>query len=223
KVREAIGLMFNFEWSNETLFYGLYRRISSFWENSDLAATGLPSAEERALLEPFADQLPAGVLDAEPVMAPVSGERQLDRGNLRKAAALLDEAGWAVGDDGMRRNGNGETLKVEFLEDDPNFDRIVNPFIENLRALGVDASLSRVDPAQYTSRSRSFDFDIITDQFPTGYEPGAGLRQYFGTEGLADVFNTEGLSDPAVDALITKVIEAETRDGMHTAVKALDR
>ncbi|MEZ5777866.1 MAG: extracellular solute-binding protein [Paracoccaceae bacterium] len=223
RVREAIGLMFNFEWSNETLFYGIYRRINSFWENSDLAATGLPSAEELALLEPLKDQLPPGVLDQEPVMAPVSGPRQLDRGNLRKAAALLDEAGWKVGSDGMRRNDKGETLRIEFLEDDPNFDRVVNPFVENLRALGVDAALSRVDSAQYTSRSRSYDFDIITDQFPTGYEPGSGLKQYFGTEGLTDVFNSMGLSDPAVDTLITKVIEAKTKEEMHVAVKALDR
>jgi microcin C transport system substrate-binding protein len=222
-VREALGLMFNFEWSNQTLFYGLYRRINSFWENSDLAATGKPSPEELALLEPLRDQLPAGVFDEDAVMAPVSGDGQLDRGNLRKAAALLDQAGWAVGNDGMRRNEKGEMLVVEFLEDDPNFDRVVNPFVENLRALGVDAKLSRVDPAQYTSRTRSFDFDIITDQFPTGYEPGAGLRQYFGTEGLTDVFNTPGLSDPAVDALITKVIEADSEASLHVAVKALDR
>ncbi|MCB2110332.1 MAG: ABC transporter substrate-binding protein [Defluviimonas sp.] len=223
RVREAIGLMFNFEWSNETLFYGLYQRINSFWENSDLAATGLPDADELALLEPLKDKLPAGVLDQEAVMAPVSGARQLDRGNLRKAAALLDAAGWAVGSDGMRRNAGGETLRIEFLEDDPAFDRVVNPFVENLRALGVDASLSRVDTPQYTARSRSFDFDIITDQFPTGYEPGAGLKQSFGTEGLNDVFNTEGLSDPAVDALIEKVTLAKTRAELKVAVRALDR
>ncbi|MCV2867641.1 extracellular solute-binding protein [Defluviimonas sp. WL0002] len=231
RVREAIGLMFNFEWSNESLFYGLYKRINSFWENSELAPEGLPSPEELALLEPLRDQLPAGVLDQEPVMAPVSGNRQLDRKNLRKAAALLEEAGWIVGDDGMRRNARGEKLSIEFLEDDPAFDRVVNPFIENLRALGVDASLSRVDPAQYTKRVRSdsvnaaasFDFDIITDQFPTGYEPGAGLKQYFGSAGLTDVFNTMGLGDPAVDALIEKVITAQSKEEMHVAVKALDR
>jgi microcin C transport system substrate-binding protein len=223
RVREAIGLMFNFEWSNKTLFYGLYARVNSFWENSELAATGTPSPEELALLEPLADKLPPGVLDAEAVMAPVSGENQLDRKNVRKASALLNEAGWEVGDDGMRRNAKGETLKVEFLSDDPAFDRVVNPFVENLRKLGVDASLSRVDDAQYTDRSRHFDFDMITDQFPTGYEPGAGLRQYFGSEGLKDVFNSMGLADPAVDALITKVLEANTKADLYVSVKALDR
>ena len=232
RVREAIGLMFNFEWSNETLFYGLYTRINGFFDNSDLAPTGLPSPEEMALLEPLKDKLPPGVLDSEPVMAPVSGSQQLDRKNLRKASALLDEAGWTAGDDGLRRNAKGETLRVEFLEDNPTFDRILNPFIENLRALGVDAVLTRVDPAQMEARTRSngnadpekaYDFDIVTSQFPTGYEPGAGLKQYFGTEGLTDVFNVQGLSDPAVDALIGKVMEADTKAELHAAAKALDR
>lgn len=223
RVREALGLMFNYEWSNETLFFGLYKRINSFFENSDLAATGLPSPEELALLEPLRDKLAPGVIDAEPVMAPVSGERQLDRKNLRKAAALLDEAGWPAGADGIRRNDKGEALTVEFLSDDPAFDRVINPYIENLRALGVDAKLSRVDDAQYTRRTRDFDFDMITDQLPTGYEPGAGLKQYFGTAGVKDVFNTMGLSDPAVDALIDDVMAADTKAELHTAAKALDR
>jgi len=231
RVREAIGLMFNYEWSNQTLFYGLYQRINSFWENSDLAATGLPSAEERALLEPLKVQLPPGVLDQEPVMAPTSGERQLDRKNLRRAGELLDEAGWAVGSDGMRRNARGETLKVEFLEDDPAFDRVINPYVENLRALGVDAVLARVDDAQFTKRTRpdtanpgsGFDFDIITGQFPTGYEPDSGLVQFFGSRGVDDVFNRMGLADPAVDALIENVVRANTQAELHVAVKALDR
>lgn len=231
RVREAIGLMFNFEWSNATLFYGLYSRIDSFWENSSLDATGLPSPGELALLEPLKGILPPGVIDSEPVMAPVSGDRQLDRRNLRRAAALLDEAGWPAGGDGLRRNAAGERLRVEFLEDDPAFDRIVNPFIENLRALGVDAVLTRVDPSEYEFRTRgnredpskAFDFDIVTTQLPTGYEPGAGLIQYFGTAGKDDVFNLMGLSDPAVDALIAKVVGAERKSDMEVAARALDR
>jgi len=223
RVRQAIGLMFNFEWSNETLFYGIYERIHSFWENSELAAEGLPMPEELALLEPLAGLLPPGVLTEPVPMAPSSSPRQLDRDNLREASGLLDEAGWAVGSDGMRRNAAGETLKVEFLEDNPTFDRVINPYVENLRALGIDASLNRIDPAQYTNRTRAFDFDIMVDQFPMGYEPGAGLKQYFGTEGVSDVFNSMGLSHPAVDALIKVVLAAETREELHIAVKALDR
>ncbi|NHX27625.1 ABC transporter substrate-binding protein, partial [Escherichia coli] len=149
RVREAIGLMFNFEWSNETLFYGLYQRVNSFWDNTDMAADGLPGADELALLEPLADLLPPGVLDQPAALAPVSGERQLDRKNLRRASALLDEAGWDnVGKDGMRRNTAGETLRIEFLNDSQTFDRVINPYVENLRRLGVDAVHVRVDNAE---------------------------------------------------------------------------
>lgn len=223
RVREALGLMFNFEWSNETLFYGLYTRTNSFWDNSELAASGLPSPEELALLEPLADQLPAGVLTEPAVLAAPSGNSQLDRGNLRKAAALLDDAGWAVGDDGVRRNARGETLRVEILNDSQTFDRVINPYVENLRRLGVDAVHSRVDDAQFTNRERSHDFDMITDQLGQDYIPGSGLQQYFGSASTGDVFNSMGLQSPAVDALIGHVEAAKTREQMTTAVRALDR
>jgi len=224
RVREAIGLMFNFEWSNETLFYGIYERVNSFWENSDLAAEGLPSEAELALLGPLAADLPAGVLDSEAVMAPASGKRQLDRGNLRRASALLDEAGWVVGDDGMRRNAQGETLKVEFLNDSQTFDRVINPYVENLRRLGVDAVHSRVDNAQATNRERTYDFDMVTAQFPMDFIPDAGLRQFFGSEtAQTSTRNLMGLESPAVDALIDHVLAAEDEDELKTAVHALDR
>ncbi len=223
RVREALGLMFNFEWSNETLFYGLYARVNSIWENSDLAATGTPSPEERALLEPVAKDLPAGVLDAPAVVAPVSGARQLDRGNLRKASALLDAAGWEVGADGMRRNAAGQMLKVEILNDSQTFDRVINPYVENLRALGVDASMARVDDAQYENRSRSHDYDLITAHFGQGEIPGADLQQYFGSGSVDDVFNAMGLANPAIDALIAKVEAATTHEELVPRVHALDR
>ncbi len=223
RVREAIALMFNFEWSNETLFYGLYRRINSFWENSELAATGLPSAAELAILQPLADQLPPGVLDREPVNAPTSSTQQFDRANLRRAAALLEEAGWTVGADGMRRNAAGETLVVDFLNDSQTFDRVINPYVENLRRLGVDARHDRVDNAQAVNRERSKDFDLTTANYPMGYTPGSGLQQYFGSTSGDDAFNAAGLADPAVDALIKVVEAATTKEDLHTAVKALDR
>ncbi|MBS9717415.1 extracellular solute-binding protein [Pseudohalocynthiibacter aestuariivivens] len=224
RVREAIGLMFNFEWSNETLFYGLYERIHSFWENTELAASGMPSTAELALLEPLADLLPPGVLDSEPVLAPESRTRQFDRGNLRKASALLDEAGWIVGDDGLRRDANGRMLRIEFLNDSQTFDRVINPFVENLRRLGVDARHERVDNAQAINRERSHDFDFVTTQFPLGYIPGAGLRQYFGSA-TADtsVFNTMGLKNEAVDNLVAHVEAAQTQEELETAIHALDR
>lgn len=224
QVRQAIGLLFNFEWSNEQLFYGIYERVNGFWENSDLAASGLPSEAELALLQPLADSLPPGVLDAEPVMAPTSSNRQLDRRNLRAANALLDAAGWTVDpSDGMRRK-DGQTLRVEFLNDSQTFDRVINPYVENLRRAGIDAVHQRVDNAEATNRERSYDFDIMTDQFPMGYIPGAGLKQYFGSETAdSSVFNSMGLKSEAVDALIEHIIAAESQEELETGVKALDR
>ena len=225
RVREAIGLMFNFEWSNESLFFGLYERIHSFVENSYLEPEGPPSPEELAVLEPISDLLPPGVLDSEPVMAPTSrADQAFDRANARKAMALLDEAGWVVGDDGMRRNAAGETLKVEFLQRSPAFDRIVNPYVDNLRKIGVDAKLDRVDNAQWVDRRYAFDYDMVNDSLALGYEPGSNLAQMFGSEDADDsVFNSPGLKDPAVDALIEVIRRAETKEELDPAVSALDR
>jgi microcin C transport system substrate-binding protein len=224
RVRQAVGLLFNFEWSNESLFYGQYARINSFWENSELAAEGMPSEAELALLEPIADLLPPGVIDGEAVMAPVSGNRTLDRKNLRKASALLDEAGWTVSNDGLRRNAAGETLTIEIIEDSPTFDRVHLPFIDNLKAAGIDAIYSRIDPAQMTDRSRNYDFDMMVEQFPMSLEPSSGLKQYFGSE-TADqsVFNSMGLKSEAVDALIEHIVNAQNKADLATSVKALDR
>ncbi len=227
RVREAIGLMFNFEWSNETLFYGLYERINSFWDNSYLAATGLPTPAEKAILEPLADILPPGVLDSEPVTQYVSSPRRpLDRKALRKASDLLEAAGWTVGSDGMRRNARGELLTVEFLNDSQTFNRVINPYVENLKRLGVDARHTFIDNAQMQQRERppSYDFDIITGNLATSYIPGTELRQYFGSE-TADTstFNKTGLKSEAVDKLIDIVLAAKTQEELTTSVHALDR
>jgi microcin C transport system substrate-binding protein len=228
RVREALGLMFNFEWSNATLFYDLYARIHSVWENSYLAAEGVASPEEAAILQPLVDEglLPAAILSDAAVMAPASGDRQLDRGNLRKASALLDEAGWTVGADGMRKNAAGEPLRVEFLNDNQQFDRVISPYVENLRALGVDAYMTRVDDAQMESRTRppNYDFDIITGNARSSYIAGSELKQYYGSE-TADVsaFNTMGLKSPAVDRLIDVVLAADSNEALTIATKALDR
>ena len=228
RVRDAISMMFNFEWSNKTLFYGLYARINSVWENSWLAATGVPTPEEAALLQPLVDQglLDASILTDEAVMAPVSGDRQLDRGNLRKASALLDAAGWTVGAGGMRANADGAPLVLEFLSDNPQFDRVITPYVENLRALGVDAKLINVDNAQFETRVRppNYDFDIITDNARSNYFSGSELKQYYGSE-TADisVFNTMGLKNKAVDSLIETVMAASSNETLTVATKALDR
>ncbi len=223
RVRQAVGMMFNFEWSNETLFYNLNKRVNSFWDNSDLAASGTPSGAELALLEPLAADLPEGVLTEEAVVQPVSGKTQLDRKNLRAASKLLDDAGWITGSDGMRRNDKGETLKIEILNDNQSFDRVINPFVQNLRALGVDAVNARIDDAEMTTRTRSFDFDMVTDQLGQGYYIGGGTGQYFGSEGVGDVFNVAGVANPAIDALIEKGIATEDGEEMTTIIHALDR
>lgn len=230
RVREAIGLMFNFEWSNKTLFYDLYERINSIWQNTEMAATGTPTPEEIAILQPLVDEglLPASILTDEVVMAPVSTvERSLDRGNLRKASALLDAAGWEAGDDGMRRNDKGQTLKVEFVEDSPAFERVINPYVENLRALGVDAKLTLVDPAQMSQRSDppNFDFDIVVgNAINGGYEPGGELKQAYATVTVNNsTRNRAGLNNPALDRLTTVVEGARTRAELDVAVRALDR
>jgi microcin C transport system substrate-binding protein len=228
RVRQAIGLMFNFEWSNETLFYGLYDRVTSYWGNSFMEAVGTPSPAEVAILQPLVDEglLDASILTDEAVMPPVSGARQLDRGNLRQASALLDEAGWPVGDDGIRRNAKGEVLRIEFLEDSPSFDRVINPFVENLKTLGIDAVLTRVDNAQMEDRTRppKFDYDITNHFMQTNYFSGTELKQYYGAE-TADVssFNVMGLKSPAVDRLIDVVLAATTLESLTDATKALDR
>jgi len=224
RVREALNLMFNFEWTNQTLFFGLYSQGSSYWQNTDLAATGLPSEGELAILEPLRDQLMPEVFDKEVyTLAASDPDEPRDRKKARRALRLLKAAGWAPGDDGMLRK-DGKTLVVEFLNSSPLFDRIINPYVSNLRSIGVDARLNRVDNAQQTQRERDYDFDIITDHVPMNYEPGSGLRQYFGSESKDNsVFNPAGVGNPAIDALVETVINAETKDGMITAVKALDR
>ncbi len=228
KVREAIGMMFNFEWSNKTLFYGLYTRINSVWENSYLAATGAPSPEEIAILKPLVDAglEPASILTDPPIAAPTSGEGQLDRKNLRKASALLDDAGWKTADDGMRKNAKGETLKVDILNNDPAFDRVNTPFVENLKALGIDATLTDIDPAQYETRTTppSFDFDIITGHAQAGMEPGDEMEQFY-SSATADnsSYNVMGLKSPSVDKLAALVQTAKTKEGLIIDTKAMDR
>ena len=224
RVRKAIGLMFNFEWSNKTLFYDLYARINSFWENSDMAATGKPSKDELIILNSLKNTLPSGIIDSDVAEVSVSSTKQLDRKNLRMASKLLDDAGWELGDDGVRKNKNGATLDIEILNDSQAFTRIIEPFIENLKSLGVNAVHTKIDNAQMTERERSFDFDIVTGNFPMSFTPGSGLKQYFGSE-TADVsiFNKAGIKSEVIDELIEVVMAAKTRDELKVAVKTLDR
>jgi len=158
-------------------------------------------------------------------MPPVSDARRpTDRSNLRLASDLLDQAGWIAGDDGIRRK-DGEVLDVEFLLYSPSFERIVNPYVESLQRLGVEASLERVDFAQYVDRLQApVDFDMLTHTMTQGYEPGTGMRQWFASETAADSSrNLMGLEDPAIDRLMDIVINAETLEEVTVGANALDR
>ncbi len=227
RVREAIGMMFNFEWSNQSLFYGLYERTRSFWGGGTyLEATGTPSKGELALLEPLVARgdLAPEILTDEIVQPPVLSERRtLDRKALRSASALLDEAGWSVGDDGLRRK-DGEVLTVEFLYSSPAFDRVNLPFVANLERLGIKAVANRVDFAQEVARTRDYDFDMTTHSFVMSWEPGSSLKQWFHSSAKdGSSRNLMGLDDPAVDALVDATVAANTQDDLTAGVNALDR
>jgi len=224
RVREALGMVFNFEWSNKALFYGIYKRTDSFWENSDLQATGMPSPEELALLEPLRKYLPESVFTRPAYSPPVSKPTKLDRRILRKAGKLLDAAGWKIVN-GVRTNAKGEKLTVEFLNDSPAFERIMNPYIENLKRLGVVATLRNIDNAQQIEREKNFDFDIVVRRYTMSLTPGIELRGMFSskTANLPGSNNIAGIANPAIDALIEKIEQAKSRKELNTAVKALDR
>jgi microcin C transport system substrate-binding protein len=222
RVRQAIALMYNFTWTNETLQYGLFAQRESFWQNSALAATGVPQGRELEILESVADLIDPSILTDEVTMPHTSGSSQLDRGNLRRALALMEEAGWTSGENGMLVK-DGQTFDLEILGYSPTFDRIILPYVDNLQRLGVNASWNRVDPAQYTERTRNFDFDMHYSFYRVGELEGDGLVQKFGSDGLGDVFNRAHYSDPAVDAIIEIVRAADTYDEMAAGVRAMDR
>jgi microcin C transport system substrate-binding protein len=224
RVRRALDYAFDFEWTNRQLFYGLYERTQSYFENSPLKAEGKPSEAELALLEPYRDQLPERVFE-EAYTPPKSNGSGRDRRLLRKASRLLTQAGWVIRD-GQRVNAEtGEPLAIEFLIFSPTFERVIGPYVKNLDMIGIDARIRRVDPSQFQQRMKTFKFDITTQRFVLNQTPGPELRNYFGSAaaGANGSSNLAGISSPAIDALIDKVLAAQTRAGMQTAAQALDR
>jgi microcin C transport system substrate-binding protein len=223
RVRKALDYAFDYEWTNKNIFYSLYARTESFFENSDMKATGKPSPAELKLLEPFRAQLPPDVFE-EPYKSPVSDGSGQDRKLLREAVRLLGEAGWEV-KNGKRTNAKGEVLDLEFLIVDPTSERILTPYVKNLQAIGVVPSIRRIDPAQYERRVKSFDFDVITQRYVLRLTPGVELRNFWGSEAAKTEgsFNLSGISHPAIDALIAKVVEAKSREDLKIATRALDR
>jgi microcin C transport system substrate-binding protein len=223
RLREAFIYAFDFEWTNKTIMYGAYERTHSVFQNSDMMALNKPSPEEIALLEPFRDQVAEEVF-GDPFVPPVSDGSGQDRALLRRASALLREAGFLV-NKGKRVTPSGRVLEVEFLIDEPSFQPHHMSFIRNLGTLGIEASLRIVDPVQYRKRVDDFDFDITVERFAFSSTPGDSLRSYFSSAaaGLKGSQNLAGIADPVIDALIERIIAADTRGGLVSACKVLDR
>ncbi len=222
RVREALGLAFDFEWSNQALFYGQYTRTRSYFENSELAAQGLPSPQERALLEPFREQLPEAVFTTE-FQPPTTDGSGGNRANLRRAAELLAEAGWKV-EDG-KRSRDGQPFAFEILLSSPQFERVALPYKNNLAKIGIDASVRTVDTSQYRRRMDGFDFDMTVAVFPQSESPGNEQREFWGSDAAEreGSRNLLGLRSPVVDALVEKLVAAPDRESLIHASRALDR
>ncbi len=228
RVREALALGYNFEWTNASLQYGLFKHRASYTQDTPLMATGTPDGNELALLESLGEVVPAEMLTTDALVPHTSSEDRLtDRRNLRQAMRLLDEAGWPVGDDGMRRNAVGEPLKITFLFNtsaEGTLSSVVENYMTNLRAMGIDAVLEKVDPSQFTLRRRDFDYDMIYGAYGSFLGAGTGLRQRFGSaEAEFSLFNPAGLASPMVDQIIDAALFANDKDDEETALRALDR
>ena len=222
-VREALSYAFDFEWSNKQFAFGDYIRTQSFYDNSELASSGLPEGEELTILEPFRGQIPDDVF-TEVFKNPATDGSGNNRGNLRIAMKILDEAGWALGEDGIRTK-EGLRLEFEILDSNPLLERWVLPFIKNLERIGVKATFRVVDTAQYQNRINAFDFDMTIGGFGQSNSPGNEQRDFWSTakadmEGSRNII---GIKDPAVDAIIEKLIVAKSREDLVTHVRALDR
>jgi microcin C transport system substrate-binding protein len=223
RLREAFIYAFDFEWTNKTIMYGSYERTHSVFQNSDMMAVGKPAGDEAALLEPFRGQVPDEVF-GEPFVPPVSDGSGQDRNLLRRATSLLQEAGYLI-KGGKRISPKGEEIRAEFLIDEPSFQPHHATLIKNLATLGIQANLRIVDPVQYRRRVDDFDFDLIVQRFGFSTTPGDSLRSYFSSQAAAlkGSQNLAGIADPVIDELIERIIAADTRSGLVTACKALDR
>lgn len=222
-LREAMAYALDFEWSNRHLFYGQYKRSRSYFENSELAARGLPDMDELKLLEPLRDELPPRVF-TEGYRPPHSDGSGRPRANLAKAQAMLKKAGYRIEDNQLYR-ADGKPIRFEFLLYSPAFERVVLPFARNLRVLGIDARVVRVDESQYIQRLRNFDYDMVVGGWGQSSSPGNEQREFWSSASAnrESSRNTAGISDPAIDALVEKVIGADSREALVTSCHALDR
>jgi microcin C transport system substrate-binding protein len=225
RVRQAFNLAFDFEWANKNLFFGQYARVGSYFQGSELAAPSAPpEGRELEILNEVKDGVPPEVFTT-PHSNPVNTTPDDMRGNLRKAVELLKAAGWEIKNGVLTNTKTGQTMKVEFLLNSPLFERIVQPFLQNLERLGVKGTIRMVDSAQYTRRLNVFDYDIVVGNFAQSDSPGNEQRDFWGTE-AADREGSQnliGVKSPAIDKLIDHVIFAKDRAELVAATQALDR
>ncbi len=224
RVRRALGEVFDFEWTNRNLFYGQYTRTQSYFSNSELASSGLPSPAELAILSRYRDRVPPEVFTSAYTAPTTDGSGNI-RTNLRTAIRLLREAGWVVRDGRLVHGKTGDPMEIEILMYDGAFQRVVHPYIQNLEKLGIRAQVRMVDVNQYVNRLREFDFDMIIGSFPQSSSPGNEQREFWGSAfaDRPDSRNLIGVRDPVVDELIELVISAPDRQSLVSRTRALDR
>ena len=224
KVREAIGLLMDYEWLNRSLFYSAYQRNNSYFPNTELASSGLPSAEELALLTPYREQLPPELFN-QAFAPPNTDPPNSFRHNRRKAMLLFKQAGWVINQGKLRHRETGKTLTIEIVHDNVKAQNLILPYIKNLKQAGIDANLRLVDYTQYKSLVDRFDFDMIMEVLPQSLSPSYELLGYFHSDQVQTIGarNYCGVNSPVVDALLKKVVQAASRKELVTAVRALDR
>jgi microcin C transport system substrate-binding protein len=223
RVRQAIAMAYDFEWQNKTLFYGGYKRSLSYFNNSELASSGVPAGAELALLEPYRAVLPPDLF-TQPFTLPVNDGSGNNRQALKAALQLLGQAGWTV-QDRLMKNAAGEPLAFEILLYDPSFERVTLPYAQDLKRLGIDVTVRVIDPSQYQQRMDAFDYDMTVVLVPESDSPGSEQRDYWGSAAakLTGSNNQMGVASPVVDALVEKVIAATDTTDLLAACHALDR
>jgi microcin C transport system substrate-binding protein len=223
RVRQALGLAFNFEWLKTNIFYGEYERVRSYFHNSELAARGLPSPAELELLEPYRAELPSELFTTE-YSPPVSDGTETNRNNLLRALQLLQQAGWKL-QGGALVDAAGKPFEIEFLLDSSSFERIIQPYIRDLEKLGIRGSIRIVDSAQYIQRVQAGDFDVFSYVVANTLSPGNEQRDHWSSAAAGEPGsrNFGGVRNPVVDALIEKLIFAPDRAALVAATRAMDR
>jgi microcin C transport system substrate-binding protein len=224
RVRRAFNMAFDFEEMNKQIFFGQYKRIASYFEGTELAARGVPEGRELEILQKVRDKVPPELFTTA-YSNPVGGNPEAVRQNLRQAVRLLKEAGYEVRNDQLVNGKSGEPYTVEFLTEDPNFERVFLFYKPSLDRLGIGVTVRTVDEAQYENRLRGWDFEIITNTWPESLSPGNEQRGYWGSQAAdqAGSANLIGIKNPAVDAMIDEVVFAKSRADLVAATKALDR